>query len=393
MQVHRPASEAEAVEAVRGARAAGTTLRIVGGGTRQPFGRPVAAATRLSTARLTGVTLYEPSEMVIGALAGTPLEEVVATLAAKGQMLPFEPMDHRLLFGTQGTPTIGAVAAGNISGPRRISHGAARDSLIGVRFVNGLGEIVKSGGRVMKNVTGLDIVKLQSGAWGTLGPLTEVIFKVLPTPETQRTLVLEGLDDSRAVAALSAGLTSPFEVTGAAHLPATADLPARTLLRIEGFEASLVYRSGALGQFLKPFGAAAVLDAAASVPLWRAIGDAGPLADPSGTVLWRVSAKPSDGPGIVGSVLSALDQARHFYDWGGGLVWFAVPATGDCGQAAVRAAVAACGGHATLVRAPEAARGTLDVFQPEPAPLARITAGIRASFDPDRLFNPGLMGN
>lgn len=388
-----PTSEAEAASAVLAARAAKTPLRIVGGGTRQAFGRPVAAASSLSTARLAGITLYEPAEMVIGARAGTPLAEIHATLAAKGQMLPFEPMDHRGLFGTTGAPSIGAVAAGNISGPRRISHGAARDSLIGVRFVNGLGEIVKSGGRVMKNVTGLDIVKLHSGAWGSLGLLTEVIFKVLPAPETERTLVLEDLDDARAIAALSAGLTSPFEVSGAAHLPAGADAPARTCLRIEGFTASLTYRSGALAALLKPFGTAQIYDASNTVTLWQAIRDAGPLSTPVDTALWRVSAKPSDGPKVRDEVARSVPELRHFYDWGGGLLWLAVPASGDCGQAAIRAAVSGVGGHATLVRAPDALRATLDVFQPEPEALAHIAAGIRRSFDPDGLFNPGLMGN
>ncbi|HRJ69419.1 MAG TPA: FAD-binding protein, partial [Beijerinckiaceae bacterium] len=298
MPIHSPSSEAEAAEIVSAARAARTALRIVGGGTRQDLGRPVNATARLSTEKLGGITLYEPAEMVIGARAGTPLDEVVATLAAKGQMLPFEPMDHRPLLGSTGAPTMGAIAAGNISGPRRISHGAARDSLIGVRFVNGRGEIVKSGGRVMKNVTGLDVVKLQSGAWGTLGFLTEVIFKVLPAPETQRTLVLEGLDDARGIAALSAGLTSPFEVTGAAHLPATDTAAARTMLRIEGFEASLTYRAAALGRLLTPFGAARILEESASASLWRMVRDAEPLLEPRDAAVWRLSVKPSDGPKV-----------------------------------------------------------------------------------------------
>mgnify|MGYP001767344883 CR=1 FL=1 len=248
MTHYAPTTEAEVVEAVRAARAAKTTLRIVGGGTRGGYGRPVVADATLSLASLTGITLYEPAEMVIGAWAGTPLTEIEQLLAKNRHMLPFEPVDYRPIYGWQGEPTIGAVAAGNFSGSRRISAGAARDNLIGVRFVNGRGEAIKSGGRVMKNVTGLDLVKLQAGALGTLGPLTEVIFKVLPRPETERTLVLTGLDDARAIAALSTGLTTPFEVSGAAHLPETAQEPARTCLRLEGFTDSLAYRTGELAR-------------------------------------------------------------------------------------------------------------------------------------------------
>ena len=171
-----PTTEAGVIEAVQGALAKKIPLLVKGGGTRVGLGRPVQAGETLSLEKLSGVTLHEPAEMVVSALAGTPLRVVEETLAAKGQMLPFEPMDHRAIYGSTGEPTIGAVAAANISGPRRVMVGACRDHLIGVRFVNGKGEIIKSGGRVMKNVTGLDLVKLQAGAHGTLGVLTEVTF-------------------------------------------------------------------------------------------------------------------------------------------------------------------------------------------------------------------------
>lgn len=390
MKVYSPASEAEVVAAVRTARAAGTPLRIIGGGTRQTLGRPVSAPASLDLKRLAGITLYEPAEMVIGARAGTPLAEVEAALAASGQMLPFEPVDHRALLETAGEPTIGAVAAGNFSGPRRISAGAARDSLIGVRFVNGAGEAVKSGGRVMKNVTGLDLVKLQAGAFGTLGPLTEVIFKVLPKPEAALTLVLHGLEDTRAIAALALALTTPFEVSGAAHLPGAGG--AGTLIRLEGFAHSLAYRARELTRLLAPFGAVETVEGAASAALWSGLAALAPLAGGENLAVWRLSVKPSDGPKVVAAIGESLPVAGHCYDWGGGLVWLAVPAAEDGGVFAIRAAVAASGGHATLVRAPADLRAAVPVFQPEGAALARLAEGIRRSVDPDGLFNPGLTG-
>jgi glycolate oxidase FAD binding subunit len=389
---YAPQSEAEVQSIVAAAASARTPLRILGGGTRQGIGRPINAAVDLSVAGLTGITLFEPAEMVIGARAGTPLAEIERTLAASRQMLPFEPMDHRPLLGTTGEPTIGAVAAGNISGPRRISAGAARDSLIGVRFVNGKGEAIKSGGRVMKNVTGLDLVKLQAGSWGTLGVLTEVIFKLLPQPETSLTLVLHGLDDARGVAALAAGLTTPFEVSGAAHVPARDGQPAQTLLRLEGFENALKYRSKALAAALRSFAPAEVVPVDRSVRLWRSLADAAPLGAAAETAVWRLSVKPSDGSRIVAAVAAAMPLHRHFYDWGGGLVWLETASAGDAGAAIIRAAVAAHGGHATLVRGPAALRAAVPPFQPEAAALARISEGIRRAVDPDALFNPGLMG-
>ncbi|TNC10801.1 glycolate oxidase subunit GlcE [Methylobacterium terricola] len=388
MSIYQPRSEAEAAGLIGEAAARGERLRLVGGGTRAGIGRPAQDEATLSAAGLTGITLYEPAELVIAARAGTPLAEVEARLAEGGQMLPFEPMDHRALMGSTGAPTIGAVAAGNVSGPRRIAGGAARDSLIGVRFVNGRGETVKSGGRVMKNVTGLDLVKLMAGSWGTLGFLTEVTFKVLPVPERTATLVLAGLDEARAVEAMSLALGSPFEITGAAHLPEGIDGPARTLLRIEGFTASVDYRLGELTRLLRRFGKPEIQEGETAGKLWLSVRDVLPFAG-SDEAVWRLSTAPGRGPAVTAAIAAAR-PARWFYDWGGGLVWLATPATGDAGAQAVRAAVAG-GGHATLVRAPDSVRAAVPVFEPLSEPLMRITAGLKAAHDPAGLFNPGRM--
>jgi glycolate oxidase FAD binding subunit len=368
-----------------------TPLALAGANTKAEIGRPAQTEATLSSSALTGVTLYEPAELVIAARAGTPLSEVERMLAEKGQRLPFEPADYRALLGSAGEPTIGAIVAANVSGPRRIMAGAARDSLIGVRLVNGRGEAVKSGGRVMKNVTGLDLVKLMAGSWGTLGFLTEATFKVLPRPERVATLVLSRLDDARAIEALCAAVASPYEVTGAAHLPAALDGGiARTLIRIEGFSFAVDYRLGALKKLLKRYGTAEAVEGDATEALWRSIRDATLLAEPRAKAVWRISTAPTKGPALAAEVGRAL-EARWFYDWSGGLIWLATGAGGDAGAAAIRSAVRAHGGHATLMRAPAEVRAAVDVFEPLPEPLMRITRDIKAAFDPAGVLNPGRM--
>jgi glycolate oxidase FAD binding subunit len=389
--IFTPGSEAEAAESISAARAAKRPLAVEGGGTRAGLGRAAQVEATLSTKALTGITLYEPAELVIAAKAGTPLNEIEQTLAARGQMLPFEPMDHRPLLGTQGEPTIGGVTACNISGPRRIQAGACRDHLIGVRLVNGRGAAVKSGGRVMKNVTGLDLVKLNCGAYGTLGLLTEVTYKVLPKPEVAGTLALFGLDDARAIEALSRALASPFEVSGAAHLPAgIGGDKARTCLRIENFASSVDYRIRELQKLLAPLGDGLRLIEPEADALWRDIRDCRVFAEPRDHAVWRVSTAPTRAASFVARIAPQL-ELRHFYDWGGGLIWLSVPGTDDAGASTIRAALAGTGGHATLVRGSPDLRSRIAVFEPLAAPLMKITAGIKASFDPDAILNPGRM--
>jgi len=289
--------------------------------------------------------------------------------------LPFEPMDHRAIFGTLGEPTIGGVVAANVSGPRRVQAGACRDSLIGVRFVDGRGEIIKNGGRVMKNVTGYDLVKLMAGSHGTLGVLSEVSFKVLPGVETAATLSVHGLDATEAVAALGAALTSPFDVSAAAHVSGAAPV---TLVRVEGFEGSVSYRTGRLKDLLGRFGEVAVVQDMD----WSDLRDANHVAAGTGDI-WRISVKPTDAPAAI----AALEPEAWQLDWGGGLIWARV-AEGRDG----RAALGDIAGHATLVRAEDETKTRFGVFHPDPAPVARISAGVRAQFDPKGILNPGRMG-
>ena len=361
----KPENEAELSAAVAGARG---PLRVQGGGTRGVQG----AGELLETGGLAGIELYEPGALTLVAGAGTPLAEIKVALEAEGQRLAFEPMDHRGLMGTGGEPTIGGVVAANVSGPRRIQDGACRDHLLGVRFVDGTGQVISNGGRVMKNVTGYDLVKLMAGSWGTLGVLSQVSLKVLPKPETQATLAVEIADAGTAVRALSAALGSPFEVSGAAHAEGQA------MVRIDGFDGSVSYRAGRLAEVLAPFGA--VREVADGAALWTGIRDVSAFHGVPGDV-WRISVKPGD----TAAAVAGFGTGRIVLDWGGGLIWALVPEGTD-----LRARLNVPG-HATLVRAAAGTRARIGMFHPEPAPLARIAEGLRARFDPRGIFNPGLM--
>lgn len=372
----RPKSEAELAEMIAGAEGA---LSICGGGTRGVLTEGAA----LSTAALSGATLYEPGALTLVAQAGTPVSEIEALLAAEGQLLAFEPMDYRGLLGTKGEPTIGGVVAANVSGPRRIQAGACRDFLLGVRFVDGVGNIVKNGGRVMKNVTGYDLVKLMAGSCGTLGVLTEVSLKVMPKPEACVVVLLEGLSDMAAVQAMSVALTSPFDVTGAAHTPKGVDGVPVTMIRVEGFAKSVAYRAGQLQALLAEFGESAVeADPARTEAGWRWVRDVEAFHGAKGDI-WRISCKPSDGPELA----ARIGADGLLYDWGGGLVWASVASGTD-----VRAKLGAFGGHATLVRAEAESFARFGRFQPEAAGVAALSAGLRQRFDPRGILNAGLMG-
>ena len=240
----------------------------------------------------------------------------------------------------------------------------------------------------MKNVTGYDFVKLLAGSWGTLGVLTEVTYKLLPTAETETTLVFEGLDDARAVEAMTTALGTPFEITGAAHLPGA---PARTLLRFEGFANSCEYRTERLRGLLAAFGTADTLRDEASKALWRAIRDVAPLEAGGADIVWRLSVKPTDGPAVAARLKAELG-ARIVFDWSGGLIWAAVSGPADGGAATVRGLVASHGGHATLIRAPHGLRAAVAPFQPEPPAVTAITRRVRETFDPAGILNPGRMG-
>ncbi|HET8726438.1 MAG TPA: glycolate oxidase subunit GlcE [Alphaproteobacteria bacterium] len=401
-EVLKPTTPDQALDAVRWAVVEEVPLEVASRGTKRALGRPFQADHMLDLSALSGIDLYEPEELVMTAGPGTSLAEIEAVLAERRQQLAFEPSDLGPLFGVpEGQGSIGGVFACNLSGPRRIKGGAARDHLLGLAAVSGRGEAFKAGGRVVKNVTGYDLPKLMCGSYGTLAALTGLTFKVLPAPETTRTILVLGLDDRRAVEALSSALRSPSETAGAAHVPAgpaahsavdrvRAPGTAVTALRVEGFGPSVASRGDALRGLMAGYGPVEELDAEESVAFWREVRDVRWFAD-GDRIVWKLSVPPTGGPAVAAAIGIA---GEHCFDWGGGLVWLALDpdaAGEDGGAARVRAALAPAGGHATLIRAADTLRASVDVFQPQPEPLAALSARVKQGFDPKRILNPGRM--
>src|SRR6516225_6156922 len=385
----KPRDAQDVTAAIQWALGQSKTLDIVGAGSKRELGRPTQTDATLDLSGLTGVTLYEPQELVLSAKAGTPLAEVEALVAASGQELAFEPMDHGPLLGNVAAAgTIGGALAANLSGPRRMKAGAARDHFLGVTAVSGRGETFKSGGRVVKNVTGYDLCKLLAGSFGTLAVMTDVTLKTLPRAETEATVLVTGLDDGKAIGALAAAVGSSCDVSAAAHLPA-AVAPrmlgeagvdrAATAMRLEGVEASVAHRTRVLCELVRSSGELTILEERRSRAAWLAIRDmtgfaaVGRAGERS---LWRISTAPARGAEL-GRRLAAQTDVELAYDWAGGLVWAAIAPSQDAGAAIVRAAVAV--------------RAQVAVFEPQPAPLAALTARVKQSFDPLGVLNPGRM--
>lgn len=384
----KPRSSEELRQAVEWALNESVTLDVRGSGSRIALGKPMRCDQVLELSGITGIVDYAPEELVVTLRAGTPLKEVEALLAQRNQMLAFEPPDLGPLLGRPpGEGTLVGVLMGNLAGPRRLSAGAARDHLLGFRGINGRAESFKSGGKVMKNVTGYDLSKLIAGSWGTLAVLDEVSVKVLPAPDQTRTLLLNGLDDATAVQAMCTAMGSPHEVSGAAHVPG------RTALRVEGVAPSVEARMKGLRDAMGGFGAALEeLGTMESRAFWREVRDVAPLGARDDEVVWRISCPPTEGPALVARIRAVRPEAKAFYDWSGGLVWLALQACDDADHALVRGAIGTAGGHATLIRASAEVRAAVPVFHPPVAALGALAARVKESFDPKGLFNPGRIG-
>lgn len=378
-------------------------LRIRGGGSKAAFGRPVEPdATILDMSAVAGITLYEPDELVLTARAGTRLADIAGAVSERGQCLAFEPPEFADLLGngTPNAPTLGGIVACGWSGPRRIKAGAVRDHVLGILAVGGDGQNFRSGGRVVKNVTGFDLPKLLTGSHGTLAAMTDITIKVLPAPEATRTLAVLGLDDDAAINLLLTALAAPYEVAGAAHLPARSAARssvaavagsggAVTLIRLEGFGPSVTDRYATLENRICRDHPHLSLDADACAVIWREVREVAPLVEPQ-AVVWRLSLRATDAVRVAGEIL-AQRGGEAIYDWGGGLLWLALPPSeaADGDTALVRAALSS--GNATLMRAPSEARATTAIFQPRPAALADLETRVKAAFDPSGILAPHFM--
>jgi glycolate oxidase FAD binding subunit len=400
----RDAADVEQV--VQAALANEQPLEILGHGSKRAIGHALATNAVLDMSALDAVVSYEPNELVLTVGAGAPLADVLSLIDSKNQHFAFEPMNPAKLLGAgHDAGTVGGMLATGFAGPRRVKDGGARDHLLGAHAVSGFGETFKTGGKVVKNVTGYDLCKLLCGSWGTLAVMTEVTLKVMPRPESQRTLVLRGLDDVAAVRAMTAALGSPYDVSGAAHLPASvlrdtdprlsemASGKALTLLRLEGIAASVKHRAGSLTTLLATYGAAEAVEDDASAGLWSFVRDVTPFAADAGfggRPVWRIVCPPASG-GRLGQGLAGDTGGDVLYDWGGGLIWAALPPDAEAHAALVRGRAEAVGGHATLVRAPEALRSTVEVFHPPQSGVAALTERVKHSFDPKNILNRGRM--
>ncbi|MGO4685287.1 FAD-binding protein [Hyphomicrobium sp. 2TAF46] len=401
-ELFRPAAEWELQSMIARLAREKRGIEVVGHGALRNTGRVASSDVVLTTSGLKGVTLYEPTELVMSARSGTPVFEIESILAARGQMLAFEPVDLGPATGAPGGAlSIGGVFATNFSGPRRIAVGSARDNLLGVRAVNGRGELFKSGGRVMKNVAGIDVARGLTGSWGTLAVMTEVTFKVAPLPQTMQTLAFVGLPDDLAIEALGIAMATPLEISGAVHLPKNCaerlKVPklkgigqSLTLLRLETFSTSIDERKEKLKTALKVYGKPIELDPEETFGLWSEFRTLSVMPFSTDTSLWRISTLPTKAHEIVAAIQKFM-HAVAFYDWSGALVWLEVPAAADAGAADVRRAVAVRGGHATLIRAEPEIRSTVDVFEPLKPEIERLTRGIKSAFDPSGLLNRGRM--
>jgi glycolate oxidase FAD binding subunit len=398
--IHRPADAGQLREIVAWAVAEERPLEIAGNGTKRVVGRPVEAQHLVSVASLTGITLYEPDELVMSAGAGTPLTLIEAELGERGQELMFEPADHGALLGADpGSQTIGGVFATNVAGPRRLKAGAARDHLLGLHCVTGHAQEIKTGGRVVKNVTGYDLCKLLTGSWGTLAVLTQVTFKVMPRAECALTLLATGADEAALLGLLRSASGSPCEISGAAYLPPLAagrsqvqalrrHARGTAAIRLEGFGPSIAYRKELLEKLLATPGIEfASLDAKDTATLWREIRDVA-LLHPE-RMLWRVSVPPTAASELVDWTASLTSE--RLFDWAGGLIWLAPKDSWARDAATIREALAGRGGHATLMRAPTWLRREVPPFEPQPAPLRALTERVKRSFDPKGVLNPGRM--
>ena len=398
-----PESEQQAQELVQWALAEGNTLSVQGKNTKHGFGLPVAADCVASMERLAGILEYHPEELVMTALPGTPLAEIRQALAAHNQHLAFEPPALNRLYQVDEEGSIAGLFMGNLAGPRRFKSGSARDHILGVRAVNGRGEVWKSGGKVIKNVSGYDMSKLLTGSWGTLSLVTELTFKVLPAPPFSRSLAVHGLSARLALALMAQIISTPCEPSGLAYLPAPMlphneqdDAPVSanslTLIRLEGTALSVNERMQSVRQWLPEPCDYSILDQAESSAAWSWVSDVTPLHDKKHTpAVLKISLPPASAWDLV-RFIDELRGCLWCLDAAGGWIWVGIcQAAGTDKLQAIRREANALGGAATLYRAPPEIKMNAGIFSFPDEAVKRLNEKIKNSFDPSNIFNPGRL--
>lgn len=386
--VLRPESVDDLCEVIGAAAVSGTPLRLRGGGSKDGIGVQTNGVSVIDMCSFSGIIDYVPAELVLTAGAGTPFTEIVTAVASEGQVLAFDPFDHGPMFGAPaGAATLGGIIAANVSGPRRLSRGAARDHFLGFKAVSGRGERFVAGGKVVKNVTGYDLPKLLAGSWGRLAALTEVTVKVLPRPRTSAILRVHGLDLSKAVAVMARAIGSSADVSAARHIPL--DFPAEsdhgtvTELLLEGFQESVDVRLASLSTLLRAETNGATIECLGGEAgqAWGALDLLGSI--PEDCAVWRINVRPTKAPQVAAQ-LEAIG-VKWTMEWAGGLFWAIaadhVNRPRDIAEDA--------GGHAMLVHGPEALRRSVAVFNPLSSAVAALEERVRRGFDPAGVFETG----
>jgi glycolate oxidase FAD binding subunit len=366
------ANENDVAEAVQDARTARTPLEIIAAGSKRGFGRQVVTAhSLLDVSSLSGIVAYEPDELIMTVLPGTRVAEIEATLATKRQRLGFDPPDWGPLFKSEADiGTIGGAVSTDASGPARVRYGSVRDQLLGIRAVNGLGDAFKAGGKVVKNVTGFDIPKLVCGAFGTLCVLTELSLRVYPKATRTLTLTVRNITPREGFALLRKVWASPLEATGLGYSGGSA------FVRLEGENRPLAEKTRILESLCGGRTQESTDD-----DVFRTIANGDLFVNSSETV-WRLSIPPAQAAAVV----EWIGSPSWVGDCAGGILWLTTRE-----HQLVRDVVKEIGGYATLMKADEATRARIGVFEEETPARSQLTRSVKAAFDPLGLFNPGRM--
>ena len=401
-----PTAAAEVIEIIKNAISDDAPLEIICNGTKKSYGLTIDLEHTLDMTKFKGIINYEPNELFIQCRPGTNLTDLCDVLDANNQQLAFEPPDWGPMLGSPSQiGSVGGMVACNLAGPRRIQQGAARDHLLGFHAISGRGESFKSGGQVVKNVTGFDLSKLIAGSLGTLAVITELTLKVLPKPEKIRTIIIDWpkgvMSDNDAVQVMKQALNSSCEVSGAAHLPQSIASRSKvgkiaekrsciTAIRIEGPRTSVESRCKSLRSLFGKFGTTSELHTKNSNHLWREIRDVTLFPCDEDTSIWRLSVPPASSAGVVKKIYKTM-SGEIFYDWGGGQIWLTLNNCDYAISCQIFKIASAVGGEATLVRKKFKYKLENDTFMRQSSSIVQLARQVKKAFDPMGVLNPGRM--